>query len=47
MDVKKLQHRLRIFTWIVICVFIFLTVGLTALQIVKGDEYEKLAQKTE
>jgi penicillin-binding protein 2 len=45
LDIKKLQHRLHIFTWIVICVFIFLTVGLTALQIVKGDEYEKLAQE--
>jgi penicillin-binding protein 2 len=44
-DIKQLQHRLYIFTWIVISVFVFLTAGLTALQIVKGDEYEKLAQE--
>jgi penicillin-binding protein 2 len=45
LDVKKIHHRLRIFTWLVICVFLYLTIGLTALQLVKGGEYEKLAQE--
>ncbi|WP_422444563.1 penicillin-binding protein 2 [Thermoanaerobacterium sp. DL9XJH110] len=45
MDVKKLEKRLQVFTAVVVCVFIFLTTGLSMLQIVKGDEYEKLAQE--
>jgi penicillin-binding protein 2 len=44
-DVKKLEKRLQVFTAVVVCVFIFLTTGLSMLQIVKGDEYEKLAQE--
>ncbi|RKL63947.1 penicillin-binding protein 2 [Thermoanaerobacteraceae bacterium SP2] len=45
MDVKKLEKRLYIFISAVVCVFVFLTAGLSTLQIVKGDEYEKLAQE--
>jgi len=45
MDIKILERRLKIFTALVVCVFIFLTAGLASLQIVKGDEYEKLAQE--
>ena len=45
MDVKKLEKRLYAFLGFVIFVFIVLTIGLSALQIVKGDEYEKLAEE--
>ena len=45
MDVKKLQKRLNILLGVVIFIFIVLTIGLSALQIVKGDEYEKLAEE--
>jgi penicillin-binding protein 2 len=45
MDVKKLQKRLNILLGVIISIFVVLTVGLSALQIVKGDEYEKLAEE--
>lgn len=45
MDVKKLQKRLNIFLGIIIVIFSVLTISLAALQIVKGDEYEKLAEE--
>lgn len=43
MHLKKLEKRLYVFIGIVVFVFIYLTAGLLTLQIVKGDEYEKLA----
>lgn len=45
MDVKKLQKRLNIFLGIIVVIFSVLTISLAALQIVKGDEYEKLAEE--
>ena len=45
MEVKKLQKRLNIFLGIIIIVFVVLIVSLSVLQIVKGDEYEKLAEE--
>lgn len=45
MDIKKLERRLYIFIGVVVCAFIFLTTGLSALQIVKGNDYEELAQE--
>lgn len=45
MDVKKLQKRLNILLGVMIFIFAVLTIGLSALQIVKGDEYEKLAEE--
>ncbi|MDI3480491.1 MAG: penicillin-binding protein 2 [Tepidanaerobacteraceae bacterium] len=45
MDIKKLERRLYVFTAVVACVFLFLTAGLSMLQIVRGSEYEKLAQE--
>jgi len=45
MQVKKLQKRLKILLGLVISIFIVLTISLSALQIVKGDEYEKLAEE--
>jgi penicillin-binding protein 2 len=44
-DVKKLEKRLYIFIGAIVCVFLFLIAGLSTLQIVRGDEYEKLAQE--
>ena len=46
MDIKKLERRLYIFLVVVVLVFFILTAGLSYLQVVKGDEYEKLAQET-
>lgn len=45
MEVKKLQKRLNIILGIVIFIFSVLTISLSALQIVKGNEYEKLAEE--
>lgn len=45
MDIKKLEQRLYIFLVVVVFIFFVLTLGLSYLQIVKGDEYEKLAQE--
>lgn len=45
MDIKKLERRLYIFLVVVVLVFFILTAGLSYLQVVKGDEYEKLAQE--
>lgn len=45
MDVKKLQKRLNVLLGVVVFIFAVLTIGLSALQIVKGDEYEKLAEE--
>jgi len=45
MQIKKLHKRLNILLGAVIAIFVILTVGLSALQIVKGDEYEKLAEE--
>ncbi|MCF6096595.1 penicillin-binding protein 2 [Thermovorax subterraneus] len=45
MDVKKMEKRLHIFTWVAVGVFLFLSIGLFMLQIVHGVEYEKLAQE--
>lgn len=45
MDTKVLERRLKIYTALVVCVFVYLTAGLASLQIVKGNEYEKLAQE--
>lgn len=45
MDIKKLEKRLYIFLGIVVFVFVVLAAGLSYLQVVKGDEYEKLAQE--
>ncbi|NLZ54370.1 MAG: penicillin-binding protein 2, partial [Thermoanaerobacteraceae bacterium] len=45
MEVKKLQKRLNILLGILIFIFSVLTISLLALQIVKGDEYEKLAEE--
>lgn len=46
MRAKKLQKRLNVLLGIVIAIFVVLTISLSALQIVKGDEYEKLAEET-
>lgn len=45
MDVKKLQKRLNVLLGIVILIFVILTISLSTLQIVKGNEYEKLAEE--
>jgi penicillin-binding protein 2 len=45
MRAKKLQKRLNVLLGIVIAIFVVLTISLSALQIVKGDEYEKLAEE--
>ncbi|NLU10007.1 MAG: penicillin-binding protein 2 [Tepidanaerobacter acetatoxydans] len=45
MDVKKLQKRLNVLLGIVILIFVVLTISLSTLQIVKGNEYEKLAEE--
>lgn len=45
MDIKKMEKRLHIFTWIAVGVFLFLSIGLFTLQIIYGAEYEKLAQE--
>ena len=47
MDVKKLQKRLNVLLGVVIFIFALLTVGLSALQIVKGNEYKSWLKKTE
>ena len=43
---KEASKRLNVLLGIVIAIFVVLTISLSALQIVKGDEYEKLAEKT-
>lgn len=45
MDNKVLERRIKIYIALVVCVFLFLTAGLSSLQIVKGGEYEQLAQE--
>ncbi len=45
METKKLDKRLKVFTILVICAFAFLTIGLSSLQIVRGEMYEKLAHE--
>ncbi|AEE91681.1 Penicillin-binding protein 2 [Tepidanaerobacter acetatoxydans Re1] len=45
MDVKKLQKRLNVLLGIVVLIFVVLTISLLTLQIVKGNEYEKLAEE--
>lgn len=45
MEVKKLKKRMHYFLMITIFIFVILTLGLSNLQIIKGDEYEKLAEE--
>ncbi len=45
MDVKKLEKRLNMLLWVVILAFALLAVSLSTLQIVKGNEYERLAEE--
>ncbi|MDD4569367.1 MAG: penicillin-binding protein 2 [Tepidanaerobacteraceae bacterium] len=45
MDIKKLEKRLHYFLMAVVFIFTVLTLGLSVLQIVKGDEYERLAEE--
>lgn len=45
MDIKKLERRLYVFLGATVLVFAILATGLFYLQIVKGDEFEKMAQE--
>jgi len=45
MDVKKLQKRLNIILGAALVIFLVLLISLSNLQIIKGDEYEKLAEE--
>jgi len=44
-NLRKIEKRLHVMTWVLLFVFMFLSSGLFVLQIVKGSDYEKMAEE--
>ena len=44
-NLKRMEKRIYIMTWILLFIFLFLSSGLFLLQVVKGSDYEKMAEE--
>lgn len=44
-NLRRMEKRLYIMTWLLLFIFLFLSSGLFVLQVVKGSDYEKMAEE--
>jgi len=44
-NLKRMEKRIYIMTWMLLFIFLFLSSGLFLLQVVKGSDYEKMAEE--
>ncbi|MGB9839307.1 penicillin-binding protein 2 [Thermovenabulum sp.] len=44
-NLRRIEKRLYIMTWLLLFIFLFLSSGLFVLQVVKGSDYEKMAEE--
>ncbi|KYO64774.1 penicillin-binding protein 2 [Thermovenabulum gondwanense] len=44
-NLKRMEKRIYIMTWLLLFIFLFLSSGLFLLQVVKGSDYEKMAEE--